>query len=553
MDIKNLIVKNINYSIPDVNFGDYLTMSASLDKGDYSMPCFAFAKILHLSPVQIANDIAAKVNLNSEIERVEAVNGYVNFFLNSAYIASEILTDFKIEKPQNKNQLVLIDYASPNLAKFLHIGHLKTAIIGESLARMFTFCGYTVKRLNFYGDFGTPFGKIIGGLIKWGSMGEVEKRGIDALQEYYVKFNQAEETDPELSQYARDLFKKIEEKDKKIYPIYEKIIKIAIKETTEMFNFLGLTFDDYRGEMYFSQFAPEVKKVLNDHHLLTESEGAKIVDLSAYNLGVALVEKSDGTSNYASHDLAAAMIRYNEYKFDKLLYVTDVAQSLHFAQVFKTLELCGFDYAKNMEHVPYGRFSLPDGKISSRRGKQAVLIDLIDYVRAKAKEVISTRTFTIEKPEDVVAKVARAVLNFSVLKVERIKDCVFDVEKAFNFDGETAPYMQYTFTWLESILRKHTTSTKSDYSCFNREAFNLVIQINNFVSVVETALNKRDSSVLTNYLMDLCSLFNKFYVNTRVLDGNDSTTQAKVNLVRALRDTLDAGFNLICIDSLKEM
>lgn len=553
MDIKSIVSKNINYNLPNVDLEDYLTPSASLDKGDVSLPCFAFAKILHTSPIQIANDIAATVSCGKEIERVECVNGYVNFFLNSSFVADEILTDFSIKKQKPKNQLVLIDYASPNLAKFLHIGHLKTAIIGESLARMFEFCGYNIKRLNFYGDFGTPFGKIIGGLIKWGSLAEIEARGNDALQEYYIKFNQAEENNPELTQYARDIFKKIEQKDEEIYPIYQKIIQIAIKETTEMFNFLGLKFDDYRGEMYFSQFAPQVLDVLNKNHLLTVSEGAKIVDLSAYNLGVALVEKSDGTSNYASHDLAAAIIRYADYKFDKLLYVTDVAQSLHFAQVFKTLELCGFEYAQNMEHVPYGRFSLPDGKISSRRGKQAVLIDLIEYVQNKAQEVIASRTFNIEKPEDVVAKVARAVLNFSVLKVERTKDCVFDVEKAFSFDGETAPYMQYTFTRLESILRKHTTPATPDYSCFNREAFNLVMQINNFTTVVESALNKRDSSLICNYLMDLCKAFNKFYVNTRVLDGNENTTQAKINLVKALRATLEIGFNLICIDSLKEM
>jgi len=227
---------------------------------------------------------------------------------------------------------------------------------------------------------------------------------------------------------------------------------------------------------------------------------------------------------------------------------------LHFAQFFKVLELAGLPYAKGLEHIAYGRFSLPDGKISSRRGKQAILVDLLEYVLNKANDVIKDRTFSIEKPEDVARKVAKSVLAFNALNIERHKDAIFDIEKAFSFEGETAPYMQYTFTRLESILRKFDeTDAKADYSCFNQEAFEILKAINGFDSVIKSALEKRDPSLILKRTMELCKMFNKFYTTTKVLDGNESTTKAKIELVKVLRDTLKVGFRLICIDTLQEM
>ncbi len=557
MNIKQEIANCINYKLNDINFYDYIIESVSADKGDYSLPCFTFSKILRDNPTNIANNIMSTLNMGGIIERAEVVNGYLNFFLNKEYVAKSVLNNFKLsnfKSNEGAGKTVLIDYGSPNLAKFLHIGHLKTLIIGESLARLFSLYGYNVKRLNFIGDYGTPFGKIIGGMNKFGSLDEVKRLGNEALQNYYVKFNQAEAADPELSALARNIFKKIEDKDKEIYPIYQLIISIGLKEAKQMFNTLGVKFDDYRGEMYYNQFVGEVIKKLNSKHLLINSEDAKIVDLSSYDLTPAVIIKSDGTTLYITRDISAAIKRQQEYNFDKLIYVTDVAQVLHFKQLFKICELLGVKNAAGMEHVPYGRFSLPDGKISSRRGKQAVLLDLIEYAQNKAKEIIKDRTFSIEKPADVVNKVARAVLNYSVLKVERNKDCVFDMEKAFSFDGETAPYMQYTYTRLESILRKYQpTRALADYSCFDVDAFDLVKMINDFSSTLTISLQKRDTSIICKKLMDMCKTFNHFYTSIKILDDNPKTTKAKINLVKALKDTLSLGFNLVCIDSLKEM
>lgn len=559
MNIKKLIAEHINKTaeFSDTDFEALISESISNDKGDYSLPCFVFSKALHKSPQAIAESLLTQITNDGLFDKVEVVGGYVNFFLNKEYVSKNILTRFDISEltlNDGDSRLVLIDYCSPNVAKALHIGHLKTTIIGESLARLFTQCGYRVKRVNFLGDYGTPFGKIIGGLLKWGSFEEVKARGIDALQDYYIRFCKEEADDEALQQYARDIFQKIEQKDAEIYPIYQYIVEIALDSAKEMFSTLGVSFDDYRGEMYYNQYVPEIIDELKQKGLLVQSQDAQIVDLNDYDLSTAVILKNDGTTLYLTRDISAVVSRYQEYKFDKILYVTDVAQVLHFKQLSKIIELMGYPFSKDIEHVPYGRYSLPDGKISSRKGKQAVLVDLIDYIKQKANEVIKGRSFTIERPDAVVEKVARAVLNYSVLKVERTKDCVFDTERAFSFDGETAPYMLYTYTRLASILRKYTDeSVSADFSCFDNDAFELVKYINDFTATMRIALEKRDSSILAKRIMDMCKAFNKFYTTNKVLDGNANTTSAKIQLVRALRDTLKVGFNLICIDTLEEM
>ena len=557
MNIKKIIADSITDKFDGINYEDLIIESISEDKGDYCLPCFSLSKLLRKNPNQIAQELAASVKCDTFIEKVEIVNGYLNFFLNKEILSEEVIEKFKPENlnlNDGNNKIVTIDYGSPNLAKYLHIGHLKTTIIGECLARLFTQCGYQVKRLNYIGDYGTPFGKIIGGMKMWGSIDDVKKRGNDALQEYYVKFNQEEANNPELSQYARDIFKKIEEKDSDIYPIYEMIIDIALKDAKNMFDILGVHFDDYRGEMYYSQFVPKVLDELREKKLLITSEDAQIVDLSDVNLPPAVILKNDGTSLYITRDISAVISRFNEYKFDKMIYVTDIAQILHFKQLIKIIEKMGYEFYQLMEHVPYGRFSLPDGKISSRKGKQAILVDLLEFALNRAKDIIKDRKFEIENPNDVANKVARAVLNFSVLRVERIKDCIFDTEKSFSFDGETAPYMQYTYTRLESILRKYKdVECKADYSCFNEEAFALVKAINDFTAYIRLALEKRDASIMCKRIMDMCKTFNKMYTTCKILDGNNNTSKAKVNLVRALRDCLKVGFYLICIDTLQEM
>lgn len=556
MNIKKILSDCIGYKIPDVNYENLIIESISADKGDYSLPCFSFAKLMRTNPMEIAEKICESVS-GEIVEKSEVAGGYVNFFLNKDYVSKNIIENFSSENlkyNEGNNKVVCIDYCSVNLAKYMHIGHIKNSFLGESLARLFENAGYKVVRINYVGDYGTPYGKIIAGMQLWGNEKDIELRGIDALQEYYVKFNALENEDEKYKQVARDIFKKIEEKDDEIYPLYKNVIQIAIKESERLLDILGIKFDSWKGEASYAEELDKVVEFLDSKNLLTQSEGATVVDLSNFDMPPCLIKRSDGASLYATRDLAAALDRFNTYKFDKSLYLTAVEQKLHFAQFFKVLELAGVEFSGGLEHIAYGRFSLPDGKISSRRGKQAILVDLLEYVLNKANEVIVGRTFNIEKPEEVAQKVAKSVLAFNALNIERHKDAIFDIERAFSFDGETAPYMQYTYTRLESILRKYTeTNDVADYSCYNQEAFELVKNINDFDSIIKNGLEKRDPSLILKRLMDMCKTFNKFYTISKVLDGNDRTTKAKINLVKTLRDTLKFGFNLICIETLQEM
>lgn len=558
MDLKQNVY-DVLKQLPYQNLNELVIESVDDSKGDYCLPCFSLAKTLHKSPILIADEIANSLDINnSNIVKIESVAGYVNFFLNKTIISKNVLNNFEIEKYNKNNKVVCIDYCSINLAKYMHIGHLKNCFLGESLARLFENFGYKVVRINYVGDYGTPYGKIIAGIKMWGSKEDIEKRGIDALQEYYVKFCMAEADDKDLQQLARDIFKKIEDKDEEIYPIYKKVIEVSKKEAERLLNILGIKFDSWKGESSYANELDNVVNFLDKKGLLSVSEGATIVDLSKFDMPPFIVKRSDGASLYATRDVAAVIDRYNEYHFDKMLYLTAVEQKLYFAQLFKVMELANMEFSGNLEHISYGRFSLPNGKISSRRGKQAVLVDLIDYVLNKAKEVISNRTFTIENPEDVAMKVAKGVLSFNSLNVDRNKDVVFDIERSFSFDGETAPYMQYTYTRIMSILRKaeslNLNKVEADYSCMEQtNAFELIKLCCELNNILILALEKRDPSILLKYCIEICKNTNKYYTACKILDGNLSQIKAKLELLNLIKKVLKHSFNCICIETVEEM
>ena len=533
--------------------------SIDASKGDYCLPCFSLAKTMRKSPIIIADEIANALNLtNTNIEKVESVAGYVNFFLNKSSVSKQVLNNFKLPQHDTNNKVVCIDYCSVNLAKYMHIGHLKNSFLGESLARLFENFGYKVVRINYIGDYGTPYGKIIGGIKLWGTEEDIKTRGIDALQEYYVKFNMAEAEDESLQQLARDISKKIEDKDAEIYPIYNMVIDIARKEAERLLDILDIHFDSWKGEASYADDVHKVVDMLDKKGLISISQGATIVDLSKFDMPPCLIKRSDGASIYASRDIAAAVDRYENYKYDTMLYLTAVEQKLHFAQFFKVLELAGMPFSGGLEHISYGRFSLPDGKISSRRGKQAVLVDLIDYVLDKANDVIKNRTFNIENPKDVALKVAKGVLSFNALNIERNKDAIFDIERAFSFEGETAPYMQYTYTRIMSIIRKaqnlNLENVDYDYSCLDQtQAFELIKLCCNLENILKLALDKRDPSIVLKYCMEICKTVNKYYTVCKILDDNLAQVKAKLQLLDLVKNVLSKAFNIICLETLQEM
>lgn len=562
MDIKELLAFNIKLDGVNIDFKPLITETVDKKMGDYSIACFSLAKTLRKSPMLIASDIKDNFKNDGIVNKIEVVNGYVNFFLNKDYYIKTILEEINDNECFSKNEelkskTICLDYSSVNLAKYMHIGHLSTTIIGESLARMYESLGYKVVRINYIGDYGTPFGKMLYAHLTWGSDKELNERGVDYLQDLYVEFCKRAEEDKTLEEHAREYFKKICDKDEVVYPLFLKIIEISKVEAKRILDLLDVHFDSWKGENAYSEELDNVVKILSDKNLLVESQGAKVVDLEKYNLGTCLIQKSDGTSLYATRDIAACIDRYNTYHFDKMIYVTAVQQKLHFQQFFKVLELLGYDFSKNLEHVYYGMFSLPTGKIASRKGKQAVLVDLMDYALNKVNNIISNRDFSKEKKDEIAKKIAYSALKFTPLKSERIKDTVFDTENAFSFDGDTSAYLQYTYARICSILRKAGKDIdikNVDYSTLNStNVANLVLLLNNYKSSLTKALELQEPCVLCKYTLDICKMFNKFYTQERVVTEDENSTNAKLFLLLNIKKILTKLFSLICIDTIEEM
>ena len=562
MDIKELLASNIKLDGVNIDFKPLITETVDKKMGDYSIACFSLAKTLRKSPMQIAIDIKDNFKNDKVVDKIEVVNGYVNFFLNKDYYIKTILEEINNNECFSKNEelkskTICLDYSSVNLAKYMHIGHLSTTIIGESLARMYESLGYKVIRINYIGDYGTPFGKMLYAHLTWGSDKELNERGVDYLQDLYVEFCKRAEEDKTLEEHAREYFKKICDKDEVVYPLFLKIIEISKIEAKRILDLLDVHFDSWKGENAYSEELDNVVKLLSDKNLLVESQGAKVVDLEQYNLGTCLIQKSDGTSLYATRDIAACIDRYNTYHFDKMIYVTAVQQKLHFQQFFKVLELLGYDFSKNLEHIYYGMFSLPTGKIASRKGKQAVLVDLMDYALNKVNYIISNRDFSKEKKDEIAKKIAYSALKFTPLKNERIKDTVFDIENAFSFDGDTSAYLQYTYARICSILRKagkEIDIKNIDYFTLNStNVANLVLLLNNYKFNLLKALELQEPCVLCKYTLDICKMFNKFYTQERVVTEDENSTNAKLFLLLNIKKILTKLFSLICIDTIEEM
>lgn len=566
MNLKEYVYSNIK-DIPELNqvenFGNLLINTIDSSLGDISLPCFTYSKILRKSPMEIANQFANLCACDS-FEKVNAVNGYVNFYVDKNKFASSVI-NYALEKGTSigksdigEGKVICIDYSSVNLAKYMHIGHLGTTIIGNVIKNIYQNFGYTVYGLNYLGNYGTPFGKMITGYLHYGSKEDVEKRGVDAIQEYYVKFNQEVESRPELMDEARDWFRRIENLDLEALEIYNWFIDISILEAKRIYSLLNITFDDWTGEAYYNDKMGPVIEELENANLLKSSEGAKVVDLEKYNLGTCLILKSDGSSLYATRDLAAVQDRYNKYHFDKCLYVTDVAQKLHFAQWFKVCELLNKPYANNLKHIYYGRYSLPTGKIGSRFGKQALISDMIDLSFEKAKEIMLTRGTKVEDIDKIAMNIAIGAICFGVIKNEKTKDSVFDLEKALSFEGETSPYLQYTFARCNSIIEKCNIEDKdiklnSDISdLLDTNTFELIKHINSYSDILVSALNGEEPSIISKYLLNLCSMFNRFYNENRVIENNVPNIN-RVAIVKVVKDILYSGLNILGITPIEKM
>ena len=559
-------IKLMNLSVDLTAYEKMFVLSSDIKNGDVCLPCFPLAKELKTSPMQIAANVSADINgqltETSLIEKVEAVNGYLNIFTKREIVANRIATEILTEQENFgkantfNGQTVVLDYSSVNLAKYMHIGHLKTTIIGLVMKNICANLGYNTVSINYVGDYGTPFGKMITAFKRWGNREEVEAKGVDAVQDLYVKFNKEADNDESLNDEARAWFKKMEEGDKEALELSSWIIELCRGEVERLCGELGAYFDSWRGESYYSDKMQAVVDELEAKGLTKISEGATVVDLEEYGLGIALIQKSDGTSLYLTRDLAAVEDRYNNYKFDKAIYVTDVAQKLHFKQLFKIVELLEKPYAGKLEHLAYGRYSLPTGKIASRMGKQALLKDLLEAGINKSKEIMEERGTKVSDPELVSKQVAVGAISFEATKYEKVKDTVYDMEASLNFDGETSPYMQYTYARCCSILEKAAVSVDLNSLDFselaNTNSYELIKILNKFPQTVVDAYEKQEPCLIVRLLMEIASEFNKFYTNNRIIDNGkvNNTNLAVVNMVKVV---FENGFKIVNIPAISKM
>lgn len=531
------------------------------DMGDYAFPCFQLAKTLRKAPPLIASDIAEKIGDNDIIEKLEVQGAYLNFFIKKDVFVKSMIENADKENfgasDIGKGKTICIDYSSPNVAKNFHVGHLRTTIIGNSLYKIFSKLGYQVERINHLGDWGTQFGKLIVAYKKWGSKEAVEKNGISELMRLYVKFHDEAADDATLNDQAREWFSQMEQGNEEALSIWQWFVDISLIEYKRTYNLLGMEFDHYLGESFYRDKTADVVKRLQDANLLEESEGAQIVNLDDYNMAPCLIMKKDGSSIYATRDLAAIFYRKNTWNFDKCLYVTGQEQKLHFAQVFKVVELLGNDWAKDsLVHIPYGLVSLEGAKLSTRSGNIIYAEDILLQAIEKVKQTIMEKNPDLEDKDEVAKIVGVGAIIFHDLYNQRIKDVSFKWDKVLNFDGETGPYVQYTYVRCASILRNVTYDKNAaiDYSLLlDNEAISLLKEINRFPEVILDAAEKYEPCVIARFAMDVAQSFSRFYNADRVNVEDEALRNARVKLVSMTKRTLKDALALLGVDCPEQM
>ena len=543
MDYKKYIADRIKIEGVDENeIYSLIALPPNSEMGDFALPCFRFAKILRKSPVAIAEELKNGYKTDDVISEVSAINGYLNFKVNKAGLTGSVISEVLSEKENfgsstiGRGKTVCIDYSSVNIAKPFHIGHLSTTVLGSALYKLYKFLGYDVVGINHLGDYGTQFGKLICAYKRWGNRDDVEKGGIHAINELYVRFNN--EADEQMEREAREYFRLIESGDKETNEIFEWFKSLTLKYVEGIYNRLGVKFDSYAGERFYTDKMQPVIDELRAKNLLKESEGATIVDLEEYGMPPCLILRSDGASLYATRDLAAAYYRKNTYDFYKCLYVVAYQQKLHFQQLFKVLELLGNDWAKDMVHVAYGMVSLEDGSMSTRKGKVVWLENVINKCVEKAYRVVSEKNPDLENKDDIAEKVGIGAVIFGALYNNKIKDIVFSYDKVLSFEGETSVYVQYTCARANSVLAKAVDITlPADYQP-NALEFEVVKAIAAFKETLIEASEKYEPSYIARFAVDLAQKFNKFYIDCKILSEEGDTKKFRLALTAATLQTL---------------
>ena len=536
--------------------------------GDYAFPCFKLAKVFKKAPQKIAEELKDKLKDSDEFESVENLNGYLNFNLKRETLVSEVVNSVIKEKDNfgstdiGKQKTVIVEFSSPNIAKPFHIGHIRSTVIGNAINNIYSFLGYNTIRINHLGDYGTQFGKMIVAYRNWGNKEDVQREPIKSLLAYYTKFHEESEKNPSLEDDAREAFMKLEQGSKDEMDLWQWFRDESLNEFSRVYSMLGIEFDSYAGESFYSDKMQRVLEELKEKGLLEESEGAQIVDLEEYNLGKALITKKDGSTLYITRDIAAAIYRKENYDFYKNMYIVASQQNLHFQQWIKIIELMGYEWAHDNVHIPFGLVSMEEGTMSTRAGRVVFLEDVLNKAVEQTKDIIKEKNFTTGNVDDIAKDVGIGAVIFNELSNNRIKDYVFSWNKILSFEGETGPYVQYSHARAASVLRKADTEAKkiaageikidAGYLTSDR-AYELSRLIYGLPEVIVEAAEKNEPSVVTRYIIDIAQTFNSFYHDEYILVDNDNERSAKLGLVIAAKTAIKNGLRLLGITAPERM
>lgn len=568
IDYKEKIAKKIG-EIIDIKMEEiktFIEIPPNDEMGDYSFPCFKLAKELKKSPMAIAEEISENIELDKNLfEKMEVTGGYLNFFTNKITFVKEALQEIDSKKEEygksdiGKEKNIIVEYSSPNIAKPFHIGHLRNTVIGAALYNMYKFLGYNVTGINHLGDYGTQFGKMIEGYKRWGEEYDLSQNPIEKLTQIYIRINELCKENEEVLEECRSNFKKLEDGEEDCTKIWKVFKELSLKEFYRIYDLLGVKFDSLNGEAFYSDKMQEVENILEKTGKLVESEGAKIVDLEEQKLGVCMIKKSNESTTYATRDLAAILYRTRNYDFDKCLYIVAYEQNLHFKQIFEVAKLLGLDekYTKGLQHVPYGMVHLKTGKMSTREGNVIKVEDLLKEAITRVTDIIKEKNPDMKNMDENAKKIGIGAVVFNNLSTTIIKDQIFDWDIILNFNGETGPYIQYTYVRTNSVLKnvENIPSMKEiDYSLLTDEdSMNVIKKIYSFNNIIEASVEKYEPSILARYLLELSKAYSTFYNNNKIIVNDEKIKNARVYLTYATGIVLKIGMKLLGIEMPDKM
>ena len=562
-EITKEIAKVVNLDEKEIE--SYIEVPKEVSNGDYAFPCFRLAKSLKKSPAIIAEDIKENIRVDeNQITKVEVAGGYLNFFVNKESIIEQVLQEINKNEEYGNSEIgngknIVIDYSSPNIAKTFHIGHLRTTVIGAALYNIYKYLGYHVIGINHLGDYGTQFGKLIEGYKRWGSEYNLEEDPIEKLTEIYVRISDACKEDEKVLDACRDNFKKLEEGDPYCVELWTKFKNLSLKEYQKVYDLLGSKFDSWNGEAFYVDKMGEVIELLEKSGKLIESQGARVIDLEDKGMPPCIIVKSNGSSTYATRDLAAILYRARTYDYDKALYVTSYEQVLHFKQIFEVAKLLGLKqkYIDGLEHVSYGMVLLDSGKMSTRGGNVVKLEDLLNEAIERARKIIEEKNPELENKEEIAKKVGIGAVIFNDLANSRIKDEIFNWDHVLNFQGETGPYIQYTYVRTKSIVEKaggipEVSKVKTKY-LLDDSSIKIIKLISNFHDILVQVTEKNEPSLLSRYLIEVAKSYSNFYNENRIIIDDEDVQNARVYLTYAVSKVLKLGAGLLGIEMPEKM